>query len=172
VWFARLDEIAAWWRALSQATFDLVREAGGSFRLEIAAPPDATVLTRAVEVEAPTRPWAWNYQRILATRFSFRASKRPVVGVAPDSPAALSAFLRQQGYLVEIGADPQACACYLERADFGRQDERPLLEELENGDWPLVRLGRWPEGAQSALCVTGDIDAFTLLDYALRAGGR
>jgi hypothetical protein len=80
--------------------------------------------------------------------------------------------LRQQGYFVEIGADPGRCAFYLERKSFDRQDERPLLKELEGGDWPLVRLGRWPEGAQSALCVTGDIDAFTLMDYALRAGGR
>jgi hypothetical protein len=172
VWIARLDEIAAWWRALSQATFTLVQENGGSFRLEITAPPEATVLARGVQIQAPTQSWARDYRRVLATRFSFQASRRPVVGVAPNSPAALSGFLRQQGYLVEIGADPETCAFYVDWTSFDRQDERPLLEELENGDWSLVRLGRWPAGAQSALCVTGDIDAFTLLDYALRAGGR
>lgn len=172
VWIARLDEIAAWWRSLNQATFDLVEESGGSFHLEITAPPEAAVLARAVQVQAPSQSWARDYRRVPETRFSFEASRRPVVGVAPDSPAALSGFLRQQGYFVEIGADPARFAFYLDRTGFGRQDERPLLEELEGGDWPLVRLGRWPEGAQSALCVTGDIDAFTLLDYALRAGGR
>ena len=47
-----------------------------------------------------------------------------------------------------------------------------LLAQIEGGDFPLVRLGRWPNGARSALCVTGDIDALTIWDYGLRFLGR
>jgi hypothetical protein len=33
---------------------------------------------------------------------------------------------------------------------------------------PLVKLGRWPDGAKSALCLTGDLDALSLVDYLSR----
>ncbi|MDI9546097.1 MAG: hypothetical protein QM346_00715, partial [Chloroflexota bacterium] len=62
-------------------------------------------------------------------------------------------------------------AYFLDRQQFSALDERPLLAEIEDGDRPLVRLGRWPRGARSALVVTGDIDALTLWDYGLRALG-
>ena len=44
--------------------------------------------------------------------------------------------------------------------------------ELETGRFPLLRLGRWPGGAKSALAVTGDVDALTIWDYALRFFGH
>ena len=61
---------------------------------------------------------------------------------------------------------------YLDRATFTAEDQRPLLAEIEGADKPLVRLGRWPNGARSALAVTGDIDALTLWDYGLRFIGK
>src|SRR5690606_30139176 len=88
------------------------------------------------------------------------------------SDPALASFLRQQGYIVEEAPDGEAHACYLDRPSFRQEDERPLLAQLEAGDFPLVRLGRWPDAARSALCITGDIDALTLWDYSLRFLGR
>jgi hypothetical protein len=172
VWIARLDEIVSWWRALEQATFDVTQEKNDRFRLIVKAPPRTVILTRAVEVEAPTQPWACGYQYVSANELLFRAHKRPFVGVSPDTPPALRQFLQQQGYLVEASIDAQAYSFYLQRTSFGPEDERPLLQSIEQGDWPLVRLSRWPEGAQSALSVTGDIDAFALWDYGLRLGNR
>jgi hypothetical protein len=55
---------------------------------------------------------------------------------------------------------------------FAAGDELGLLSDLERGTVPLVRLGRWPNGAGSALCLTGDLDALTIWDYALRAFGQ
>jgi hypothetical protein len=172
VWIARLDELATWWQALGEATFEVTQEVDGRSQLALKAPPEATVLIRAIEVEAPTQPWAHDYQRVPTNSFSFRGNRRPFIGLAPDSSPALRSFLRQQGYLVEIGADAQSYPFYIHRTGFTPHDERSLLAEIEKGDWPLVRLARWPGGAQSALCVTGDIDAFTLWDYGLRAWGR
>jgi len=172
VWIARLDELATWWQALGQASFEVMQEADGRAQLVIKAPPEASVLIRAVEAEAPAQPWAHGYQRVPTNGFSFRGNRRPFIGLAPDSSPVLRDFLRQQGYLVEISADAQAYPFYLHRTGFAPHDERLLLAEIERGDWPLVRLAHWPNGAKSALCVTGDIDAFTLWDYGLRAWGR
>jgi hypothetical protein len=49
-----------------------------------------------------------------------------------------------------------------------RTDERPVLDEIEGGTFPLARPGRWPDGARSALSLTGNIDALTIWDYASR----
>lgn len=171
VWIARLDEIATWWRALSEATFNVTEKNDGLFQLEINAPPHATILVRGVDVEASLQPWANNYQRVLSNKFSLRNHKRPFIGLSPDSAPTLLNFLRQQGYLVEISPSAEFYPFYLNRASFTRKDERPLLAQIEKEDWPLVRLGRWPDGAQSALSITGDIDAFTVWDYGARIWG-
>jgi hypothetical protein len=84
----------------------------------------------------------------------------------------LVSFLRQQGYIVQVNSDSRAYSIYLDWTDFAAKDERALLAEIEKSAAPLVRLGRWPNGARSALCVTGDIDALTLWDYGLRLFGE
>ena len=88
--------------------------------------------------------------------------------MSPASSPYLLSFLRQQGYIVERAENAGSHSFYLDRPQFGLEDERALLSLIEQGDFPLVRLGRWPNGAQSALCVTGDIDALSVWDYGLR----
>jgi hypothetical protein len=168
VWVARLDEIANWWRSRAQTMYQVVKVSEDSFRLTINNPPGMAVVARFVTVEAPTMPWTGPYQRVLSDDFVFRAEKLPLVGLAPDSSPALVSFLRQQGYLIDDRASAQSCILYLNRKDFAPEDERSLLMQLEKGTWPLLRLARWPDGAQSALAITGDIDALTLWDYVLR----
>jgi hypothetical protein len=43
-----------------------------------------------------------------------------------------------------------------------------LINYIETSPAPLVRYWRWPDGAKSALSVTGDLDALSLLDYVSR----
>jgi len=57
---------------------------------------------------------------------------------------------------------------YLDVAD-GEWTEIAVLARIDAGPGPLVRLGRWPNGARSALAVTGDVDALTLGDFAIRS---
>lgn len=168
VWIARLDEIAAWYLALGQTTFEIRQEGDALYHVGITAPERATVLARSLNVRAESQPWSQGYQTVAETAFSLQSGKRPLIGLSPDSPAFLEYFLRHQGYLVEKGADPEAYAYYLDRVTFTQQDERPLVAALEQGDFPLVRLSRWPDGARCALAVTGDIDAITLWDYGRR----
>jgi hypothetical protein len=112
--------------------------------------------------------WDSDYQRVPSGEFSFQAERRPFIGVSPSSSPSLKSFLRQQGYIVEVTESGQTHTFHIDRPHFSYQDERPLLAEIEHSNFPLVRLGRWPNGARSALCITGDIDALTLWDYSLR----
>ncbi len=172
VWFASLSEIDAWHRALGTARSEVCHENGDGYRIAIHAPSQATILVRSLEVEIGTVPWARGYRSISAHEFVCRSNRRPVVGLSPDSAPALHDFLRHQGYLIEISADARAFSFYVRRTRFDSEDERPLLAEMEQGNWPVVRLARWPGGAQCALAVTGDVDAFTLWDYGRRLLNR
>lgn len=172
VWIARLDEIAAWWRARAEATVEIADAGDGRFHLVVAGPSGVTVLARAVEVDASTEPWADGYRRVETTRLAIRASLRPFIGLSPVTSPQLADFLRQQGYIVEISHESHRYFCYFDQAEFAAEHERPLLTQIEETNCPLVRLGRWPNGACSALAITGDIDALTLWDYALRFFGR
>jgi hypothetical protein len=172
VWIASLSEIDAWYRALGKATSEVCQETSDCYRIAVHAPPQATILVRSLEVEISAEPWARGYRSIPANEFTCRSIRRPLVGLSPDSSPSLRDFLRHQGYLIEISADARAFSFYIRRARFGPEDERPLLAELDQGDWAVVRLARWPGGAQCGLAVTGDVDAFTLWDYGRRLLNR
>jgi peptidoglycan/xylan/chitin deacetylase (PgdA/CDA1 family) len=171
VWIARLDEIARWWRERA-TTSVVVRDcAPGAFQVKVRGPRNLTVLARDLEVDRP-EPWADGYVRVTAMDFSVRADRRPVIGVHPSCPNRLATFLREQGYVVETAAAAATYAAFFCRDRFTQADELPLLGELEDRRVPVVRFGRWPDGARSALAVTGDVDALTIRDYALRALGH
>lgn len=172
VWIARLDEIANWWRARSEASVELAETENGRLRIAVMGPPGTTVLARGVQVEAPTRPWADDYQQVQATTFTIQGHLRPFIGLSPGASSNLYSFVRQQGYIVERGSRADCYAFYLDQARFNSEDQRPLLSQIEESDSPLLRFGRWPNGAHSALAITGDIDALTLWDYGLRFLGR
>src|SRR5512145_741221 len=79
-------------------------------------------------------------------------SRQPASLGPPDINApTLISFLRQQGYILETSPDPELYPFYLDLGSFSRQDGRRLIREIEEGDFPLARLGRWPDGAHSAL---------------------
>jgi peptidoglycan/xylan/chitin deacetylase (PgdA/CDA1 family) len=168
VWIARLDEIAAWWQTRAGATVEITALDNENSHLVIAGPSGTTVLARAVKVDAPTAPWADGYQQVDATTFTIRAPQRPFISLSPGASPKLIDFLRQQGYIVEISTEGHLYSYHFDQSDFTPELERPLMAQIEGTDRPLVRLGRWPNGARSALAVTGDIVALTLWDYGLR----
>jgi hypothetical protein len=168
VWVARLDEIATWYGNLGQANFELLNNGGDLYSIKINAPGGATVLARSAEIMASTQPWKKGFQIVLSNQFSLRCNERPILGLAPGCPSSLVRFLRCQGYLVELGTDPRAYTVYIDRNSFEPKDERSLLAEMEQSNRPLVRLSRWPAAARCALVITGDVDAFTIWDYAKR----
>ncbi len=172
VWMARLDQIARWWLDRTEAAVTITENDGHEIWVDVKGPEGTTVLARNLEVNAPTENWDGAYRQVKATAFTLRATRRPFIGVSPSAAPYLTSFLRQQGYVVELAEADRAHTFYVDRPRFGYEDERPLLDQIENSDAPLVRLGRWPGGARSALCVTGDIDALTIWDYGLRFLGN
>ncbi len=172
VWIARLDEIAGWWRARTGAMVRTSDAGGGKFRLTATGPEGMTLLVRAVQVDTPTQPWANGYQQTGATALTLQAPIRPWIGLSPTASSSMADFLRQQGYIVEQTSEPDLYAYYFDQPGFTAKDKRPILAQIEGTDRPLVRLGRWPNGARSALSITGDIDALTLWDYGLRLLGK
>lgn len=172
VWFARLDVISRWWLDRTRAQVSVHSEPGGIHRVQVAGPAGVTLLARGVDVLGGYKDWDGVYRQLDGTSSTVRCEAKPVIGVSPRSKPYLSEFLRQQGYIVEAAEVGGGQAIFLDRAQFAYEDEKPLLEEIERRSVSLVRLGRWPNGARSALCVTGDIDALTIWDYYLRFIGK
>lgn len=171
VWLARLEEIAAWWQARYAAQVTLTCAPTGDFTVTVAGPPGTTLLIRDLTPATPTQPWSAGYHRVSGLAVHGQAPVRPWIGLAPAAAPALGDFLRQQGYLTEPATGPQGYTCYLDQPAFTAEEQRPLLARLEAHQGPLVRLGRWPYGARSALAVTGDVDCLTLWDYLARFAG-
>jgi hypothetical protein len=169
VWIARLGEIARWWRARAAAETTVADGGPGRLRIRCRGPEGLTVLARGLDVAG--EPWGDGPDRVVAPELDVTAERRPFVGLDDASPARVGAFLREQGYIVERGT-PATHTVHVRRERFERTDELPLLRELEQTDAPLVRFGRWPNGARSAVAVTGDVDALTIWDYAARFVGR
>jgi hypothetical protein len=172
VWIATLDEVAAWYRAMEGVNFTQTPLGTDCLHVEIFAPEPAVVLIRSIEVDIPTQCWGQNYRVVPAKEFNLRSPKRPFIGLAPECDPSLAEFLRHQGYLIEINADPQPYTIYLRHPHLGLEDEGPLLREIEGCDGPILRIARWPDAAQCALAITGDVDAFTLWDYGRRFWNR
>jgi hypothetical protein len=169
VWLASLGQIAAWWRGRADAHVEATKDPAGRYRIGWRGPEGTTLLVRG---GTTGEPWSGPWRREETQGFALEASRRPFIGVDPASPHALTVFLRDQGYVVERATDPSTHAIHLRREGFTRTDELALLAELETDPSPLVRMGRWPNGAQSAVAVTGDVDALTIWDYAARFAGR
>lgn len=165
VWTARLDEISRWWREKAAFSVDRVAD-GAGMRLDFHCSDRATILVRGLDHLEQTRRWYEPYRALPARTVWIGADVRPFVGVAPDAPPDLAPFLQEQGYLLDTSAEASRCALFLDgRTPLNRVQ---LLASIENASSPLVRFWRWPAGARSALCLTGDLDALSLRDYAAR----
>ena len=101
------------------------------------------------------------------------AEPRPFVGLPASAPKRVVSFLQEQGYILDVGGAAATCGTYLEETTLaGVASDVELVDIIEASPGPLVKFGRWPDGAKSALSVTGDLDALTLLDYASRLFAR
>ena len=169
VWVTQLRDINRWWREKSGFAVDTFRE-GALVRLEFRCSERATVLTRHVDTSERVSEWDGSYRVLESRTLRLNASgKRPFVGVAADPTDAVVAFLKNQGYIVKTGAEATECATFLGPTELARaRDQVQLIELVESAAAPLVRFWRWPSNARSALCVTGDLDALSLTDYAAR----
>lgn len=169
VWIARLDEIAQWWMKREKVRPVIFSAKPGEYIVKLKRIQGLTVLGRGIEFTSPSKEWDESYRIAQGNTIQFRSGVRPFIGISPDSDPSLGSFLRQQGFIIETAQIAHTHSVFLDYPEFSREAEKALLNKLEHHDGPLLRFGRWPNEAKSALCVTGDIDALTIWDYLLRA---
>lgn len=171
VWMARLCDIADWWHEKSSFEID-TSETGGRLNMSFSCSDRATILVRNLDSASSINAepaWNGSYRQLRTRELVIPADPRPFVGLPDDAPSHLATFLREQGYILEQGKKSARCATRLDTATLAKlSSEVELVKYIETSPGPLVRYWRWPNGAKSALCLTGDLDALTLLDYAYR----
>ncbi len=169
VWVATLGEIARWWQEKKEFGLELTNIDRGTYRVRASCSPRATLLIRNSRTNVPTEHWSKAYRSIRARDFTVESSARPCIGVSPKTSPDAVRFLKSEGLVVEQSNGPGGHAIYFDNLDtFQESDEKALSESIEQSEAPLLRYWRWPNEARSALSITGDIDAMTLTDFALR----
>lgn len=168
VWIATLREVSDWWQ--EKEGFDVaVSPTPSGLLVSFDCSERATVLIRGVNACHAEHAWDGPYHQLRARTLQVPAEPRPFVGIAKDVPEPTVSFLREQGYIVDTADTARACATYIDAATLARLSSQvALVSHIEASSGPLVRYGRWPNGAKSAMCISGDLDAITLLDYASR----
>ena len=165
VWIATLERIAEWWRRRAQTRLEVMPLKDGRYRVRMEGDPAATLLVRGLP-EVDAEPWCGAARMARAAEFEVASTRKPVIGVSARTPSSVLAFLAEEGFPAERGEDPARFGAWVDVA--GAMNEKQILDVVDSSTGPLVRLGRWPAGARSALSVTGDIDCMTLQDFALR----
>ena len=168
VWITQLRDVNQWWREKSGFTVDST-DNGTGLHITFHCSERGTVLVRHLDIREATQSWYGSYRVLQGRTLQLSPHERPFVGVPAETPSTLVAFLQEQGYIVKTGAEASRCAIYLSPATLAAlHNQFELLDFIETSPAPLVRFWRWPSGARSAFCVTGDLDALSLTDYAAR----
>lgn len=161
VWIATLDRLAQWWVDKTANRVDLVRD-GARYRAGIKTCEGATVFLRENGAERIVEPGV----------ITIEATRRPCVGVEPGADRSLLGALADLGYVVEAGDEAGEFAVHLGRREHSGTDAvSECVEMIRSCPGPLLRFGVWPHRNQSALAVTGDIDALTVWDFVHRFRG-
>ncbi len=168
VWIAKLCDVSQWWQ--EKAGFKtIVTETITGLRLDFACSSRATILVKGIN--SPDRLDAWEepYLRLSGTTIEIPSSPRPLLGLSQQASPKMVSFLEEQGYILDMTETAPKCGIFIDNDLLDTlETEVKIINYIENNPGPLARYWRWPDGAKSALSITGDLDALTLLDYAYR----
>jgi hypothetical protein len=168
VWVTQLRDVSEWWREKSEFTVEVSKVCSG-LQLRFKCSERATIVMRDVTTRAATQPWDGRYKVFQGHELLISSKQRPFIGLSQVCPAEIASFLREQGFIVENAPDASQCTMYLDGSILANcRNDRQVLEYIENSPAPLIRYWPWPNWAKSALCMTGDLDALDLIDYASR----
>jgi hypothetical protein len=168
VWIARLHEISDWWREKSQFNVAIATTPNG-LMLTFDCSSRATILVRGLDSHESGLIWDNQYSRLQSNTLEVQANPRPFIGITDDIPERVVSFLRNQGYILDTGETARLCGLILDTEILSRLlNDVELVTYIEASAAPLVRYWRWPNGARSAMSITGDLDALSLMDYASR----
>ncbi len=165
VWIAKVGEISDWWREKSEFEVEII-DSAGFVELCISASPRATILARELTADCPQREWDGTYNLLGLRNLRLRPGIRPFVGIPSNTSTQVISFLSNQGYILDSSEQNCECTVFVDNATLsGFENEIQLLGHIEGTRGPLIRFGRWPGGAKSAMSITCDLDALSLWDY-------
>lgn len=168
VWIARLCDISDWWREKSRFAV-VISPTPQDLQLSFTCSERATILAKGLSACGSEPTWDGACIRLTTTNLNVPAEPRPFIGLPTDTPEHILGFLREQGYILDTSETAARCGIYIDAATLARLTSKvKLIDHIEKSPGPLVRYGRWPNGAKSAMCISGDLDALSLLDYASR----
>ena len=169
VWITRLGDLGSWWNEKSNFKFNSIFY-DSSLVLDFSCSPRATILAKGLSLNnSVAGTWDGAYQILKSRHLTLPATPLPFIGVSPDVPDETTSFLEEQGYLLDRSDTAPDCSIFLEASIIDSiRDRVGLIEYIESNPGPLVRYWRWPFGAKSALSITGDLDALSLMDYISR----
>lgn len=171
VWVTQLCEVNDWWREKMQFRVRQ-EEMDGQLRLAFQCSSRGSILARGINKAGCSMPWDGVYERLLEPHLELPAKVHPFVGIE-DAPPGIMTVLREHGYIVATGQEAHRCSVVLNPAKIAElKNEVELVNFIESAPGPLVKFNAWPDGAKSALAITGDMDALTLWDYTERLIGR
>jgi peptidoglycan/xylan/chitin deacetylase (PgdA/CDA1 family) len=168
VWIARLCDISNWWSDKDKFKTNIRKSPTGSV-IEFACSKRTSILVKNLDINCSGQNWDGNYKLFTGSLLEINGNYLPLIGVSADAPESTICFLRDQGYIVDLSDEPHSCSIYLSKSTIEEfQNNVKLLSFIEEQNVPLVRYWRWPDGARSAMSVTGDLDALSLMDYFSR----
>jgi hypothetical protein len=156
VWIATLQEIADWWRERDQSRVTVRQPAAGWWDVTVDGPARLTMSGGA-------------HRSIAARAIRMDAPAKPVIQCSDAWPPAVHQRLRDAGYVSERRMETGET--YLVDLDSLLPPDTPadtVVRFVQQHHAPLLRIDPWPDGYRACLSLTGDIDALTLIDFALR----
>ncbi|MEO8456472.1 MAG: polysaccharide deacetylase family protein [Chloroflexota bacterium] len=168
VWIATLSEINDWWRKRAKWQGRVEQLDDRRWRVSPPADTDATILVRDAATQPDSVPWYGRWRMMPASQpFIIHSDVAPMLSLG-DAPDSARTFISGEGYSVATNGSVARALPLHTDGHFGPTAERPLSDSIERTDHPLVRLWRWPRGARSALAITSDVDAMSLVDFLRR----
>ncbi len=167
IWLARLCDIAGWWR--EKATINpTIRSKSTGVSISINSSSRENWVVSGIEIPGSV-PWDGKYNKLIENTVNLLPGIRPFIGVDGSIPSLLVRKLANQGYIIDTSQHAIECSIFLNQDRMTNlHNEAAVVDMIESASTPLIRLWPWPDGYRSAMCITGDLDALSLLDYANR----
>lgn len=162
IWVTSLNDIYLWWREKLAYKVDIMQVAETAFVAEVTCSSRASVIIKSINGESKKIP---GENLRLNNCIKITSLKRPIVGVSKRSSKKLKQFLKNEGFVFEFTDNCKNYDVYLDFPNFTEKDEREIIEAIFRDSQNLIRFARWPNPYQSALSLSGDIDALSTFDF-------
>lgn len=168
IWVTQLRDVCDWWLEKQMFSVSVKADKGFSY-LDIQCSSRATVLCRGAIFHPPFQPWDQTWNILPARQVQLADGSLPLIHLQEGIPDWVRPTLTRLGYIAAPAENGGLCSLQVD-IDFlnGIANPVQLEQAIENSSAPLIRFWSWPDGCHSALCLTGDLDALSLVDYASR----